>query len=281
MNLTLSQGLPVFLTRASILLDHPTCWGLAEIMSTPITINPQQDARRVFEVLKNGGIAIIPANVGYGIIATDKDALRRIFVAKKRQPHKRHAMMGSFALHQEIHNLPPHAASMVRLLTVDLDLPVGVVAPYRRDHPLVQSLPQDLFAESTVDGTLAMLVNGGPLQEELSRLATDAGLCVLGSSANVTGRGSKILVEDIEPEIRAIADIIIDYGRQKFHHPRPSSTMIDFRDVRPLRYGACYDTIQDAMRRFYGIQWPADPGKDHLFSGHLSESHSTANTNQE
>lgn len=275
--MTLSQGLPVFLTRASILLDNPTCWGLAETMSTPITINPQQDARRVFEVLKNGGIAIIPANVGYGIIATDKDALRRIFVAKKRQPHKRHAMMGSFALHQEIHNLPPHAASMVRLLTVDLDLPVGVVAPYRRDHPLVQSLPQDLLAESTVDATLAMLVNGGPLQEELSRLATDAGLCVLGSSANVTGTGSKTVVEDIEPEIRAVADIIIDYGRQKFHHPRPSSTMIDFRGVRPLRYGACYDTIQDAMQRFYGIQWPDDPGKDLLFSGHLSKTRSTDN----
>lgn len=232
-------------------------------------ISPKDDARVVFQVIRNSKIAIIPSNVGYGIVASDPDALRRIFVAKKRQPHKRHAMIGSYELHKQIHNLPSRQAEMVRLLTVDLDLPVGVVATYRPDHPIIQKIPQDLLDQSSMDGTIAMLVNGGKLQEELSKLATNAGLPLLGSSANLTGRGTKVTVEEIEPEIMSVADTIIDYGRQKYSHPRPSSTMIDFNDLRVLRFGACYNVIQDAVSRFYGIRFPDDPSRETLPSSHV------------
>lgn len=235
-------------------------------------ISPKNDAQKVFQVLQNGGIAIIPSNVGYGIVATDPDALRRIFNAKKRQPHKRHAMIGNYDLHKDIHNLPAREAEMVRRLTVDLDLPIGVVASYHPDHPIIKRIPQDLLKQSSMRGTMAMLVNGGKLQEELSRLASDAELPLLGSSANLTGTGTKVTVEEIEPEIKAAADIIIDYGRQKYSHPRPSSTMINFNDLRVLRFGSCYDVIQDVFSRFYGIYLPDDPGRDILFSGHLAHS---------
>ncbi|KAL1998568.1 hypothetical protein VTN02DRAFT_5959 [Thermoascus thermophilus] len=233
------------------------------------TIDVADDACRVFEALKNGGIAIIPASVGYGLVAIDPAALQKIFVTKQRKPHKKHGMIGSYALHRELHVLPPREAGMVKLLAVDLDLPLGVVAPFREDHPIVQRLGREILQQSSVDGTLAMLVNGGPLQEELSRLATAAGLPLMGSSANLTGEGTKSRVEDIEPEVQAAADIIIDYGRCKFSTPRASSTMYDFKHMRLVRFGACYDVIEDAFRRFYQISLPADPGREALFSGHL------------
>ncbi|CAP78999.1 hypothetical protein E8E15_004144 [Penicillium rubens] len=228
--------------------------------------SPKEDARAVFEILKRGGIAILPMSVGYGITAIDPDALDRIFRTKQRQPHKRHAMVGSYFLHRDIHILPPKEVGMVKLLTVDLDLPLGIVAPYRSDHPIIQKLPPRLLAQSVVEGTLAMLVNGGALLEELSRLAALEQLPLMGSSANITGKGAKTVVEDIEPEILEVADIVIDYGRQKFHHPRVSSTMIDFRTIKVVRYGACYDVIQDALRRFYGIELPDDPATSILQS---------------
>lgn len=233
-------------------------------------IDTQNDAGRVFQVLQGGGIAIIPASVGYGIVAIEPDALRRIFVAKRRSPLKKHAMIGSYTLQREIHHLPAREQSMVRTLAVDLDLPIGVVAPYRSEHPMIQKLPPQTLAQSTMTGTLAMLVNGGPLQERLSQLAAAAELPLMGSSANLTGAGTKTVVEDIEPEVKEIADIIIDYGQVKFSQPRPSSTMIDFVHLRALRYGACYDVVQDVFQRFYNVILPSDPGKEALFSGHVS-----------
>jgi len=232
-------------------------------------IDIKSDALRVFHILKTGGIAIIPASVGYGIVATDPEALQRVFNTKQRQPHKKHAMIGTYALHRELHILSPREAGMVRLLTVELDLPLGVIASFREDHPIIQKLGKETLQRSSVDGTLSMLVNGGKFQEELSRLASEAGLPLMGSSANLTGKGTKSAVEDIEPEIREAADIIIDHGRQRYSSPRPSSTMFDFKNMRLMRFGACFDVIQDAFWRFYGIRLPDDPGRKVLFSGHL------------
>lgn len=123
-------------------------------------IDIKADALRVFHILKTGGIAIIPASVGYGIVAIDPEALQRVFTTKQRQPHKKHAMIGSYALHRELHILPSREAEMVRLLTVDLDLPLGVIAPFREEHPIIQKLGKETLQQSSVDGTLSMLVNG-------------------------------------------------------------------------------------------------------------------------
>ncbi|KPI35317.1 uncharacterized protein AB675_9947 [Cyphellophora attinorum] len=180
-------------------------------------------------------------------------------------------MVGSYALHQRLHELPEREAGMVKLLCNDLDIPLGVIAPLRMDDPIIQKLGQETLARSSVDGTLAMLVNGGKLQEEISRLATEADLPLMGSSANMTGKGTKSLVEEIEPEIIAAADIIIDYGKRKYSVPRTSTTMINFKNMELIRFGACYDVVKYTMQRYYGIEYPEDPGKEALFSGHRGE----------
>jgi tRNA A37 threonylcarbamoyladenosine synthetase subunit TsaC/SUA5/YrdC len=229
------------------------------------------DARKAFEVLKSGGLAIVPANIGYGLVAIDPDALQRAFVTKQRQPHKRHAMVGSYKLHQELHVLPEREAKMVELLTQDFDLPLAVIAPFNPDHPIIKKIGPEMLARSSVDGTIGMLINGGSFQEELSRLCCEARLPLMGSSANLTGKGTKAVLEDVEPEIIAVADIVFDYGKRKHSFPRPSSTMIDFRTLEVMRFGACYDVIKDVFKRFYDIELPDDPGREANFSGHLRE----------
>ena len=235
-------------------------------------IDIEADAKRVFDVLVKGGLAIIPVDVGYAIIAIQTDALERAFQTKQRKPHKRHAMIGSYALHREIHVLPPRETQMCKLLVHDLNLPLGVVAPFKENHPIILKLGSETLARSSVEGTLAMLVNAGQLADRISEMAFEAGLPVMGSSANLTGKGTKSLVEDVEPEITAAADIIIDYRRMKYSMPRASSSMFDFKNMRLLRFGACYDVIKDVLKRFYDIDLPEDPGKDALFSGHAIES---------
>ncbi|PWY88850.1 hypothetical protein BO94DRAFT_534744 [Aspergillus sclerotioniger CBS 115572] len=238
-------------------------------------INVHRDAQRVFEVLQNKGIALIPGSIGYGLVASDPTALDKLFSTKRRKPHKKHAMIGNYALHQEIHILPPREESIVKTLTIDLDVPVGVAAPFRPEHPIIRNLGPELLSRCTHDGTLSMLVNGGPFQEELIKLCHEANMPVLGSSANISGSGMKVRIEDIEPEIVAAADIVVDYGKRTFSEPRASSTIINFRDMKLVRYGACYDVIQDVLKKFYGIEFPEDPGREELFSGHVDREQAT------
>ncbi|KAJ9615860.1 hypothetical protein H2200_001937 [Cladophialophora chaetospira] len=229
------------------------------------------DAKRVFEVLKAGGIAIIPAVMGYALASSSTEALEKVFTTKRRGAHKRHAMGGSYELHKELHVLKPEHAEIVRCLTQDFDLPLAVIAKYDPNHPIMKHIDGATMDALSVNGTIAMLINGGSLQDELTKLMREANLPLLGSSANLSGTGTKYCVQDINQEILDIANIVIDYGIVKFGFHGRSSTMIDFSgpNIDIVRIGVCYDVIKDLLKRFWGIEIPADPGKTSLPSGHL------------
>ena len=107
---------------------------------------------------------------------------------------------------------------------------------------------------STRDGTLALLLNAGPLHDELARLSLQQSFPIFGSSANKSLGGSKFLLEDVEPEVRAIAGIEIDYGLCRYHNAiKISSTIIDFVNWKVVRWGVCYEQIRDILLRFYKI----------------------------
>lgn len=155
------------------------------------------DARRVFEVLKDGGIAITPSSMGYALASSTPQALEKMFVTKKRPAHKRHAMGGNYALHKDLHVMRPEDAEIVRHLTQDVDLPLAVIAPFNSEHPMFKHIDQTTLEALTVDGTLAMLINGGAFQDELADLMMEAKLPLLGSSANISGTGRLISVSSL------------------------------------------------------------------------------------
>ena len=97
-----------------------------------------------------------------------------------------------------------------------------------------------------------------PLSEE--RADVDDGRLIIGSSANVSLRGVKFRVGDIEPDIIEAADVVVDYGLMRWNSYAKSSTMIDVGDMRVVRYGSCFDLIDDVLRRHFDIALPAEPG---------------------
>ena len=95
------------------------------------------DARRAFDVIRAGGIGILPMDVGYSIIGGSAAALKRIFAAKRRAPAKLNAMVADNAIHREVHIVDRRGAEIVACITEDYDLPLGAIAPARMDHPLL------------------------------------------------------------------------------------------------------------------------------------------------
>ena len=208
------------------------------------------DAERAMAVLRRGGIAILPMDVGYSLIGGSKAALARIFEAKGRASDKLNAMVGDHAIHEAIHLVDQRAQDVVQALTVDAGLPLGVIAPCDLSHPLLRVIDLD---GSNKDGTIALLMNAGSFHGAISRLSLATGHPLFGSSANRSLQGTKFRVEDMEPEITAIADIIIDYGLRKYHPYGASSTLLDVTDMTVVRKGACFELIIDTLRRRFDI----------------------------
>jgi tRNA A37 threonylcarbamoyladenosine synthetase subunit TsaC/SUA5/YrdC len=214
------------------------------------------DARRAFAILKRGGIAILPNDVGYAAIGGSAAALQRIFEAKRRPPTKLNAMLGNLAIHRDVHIVSPSQRDIVDAIVIDHDLPLGLIAPARMDHPLLRGLDAETIRGSSKAGTICMLLNAGPLHDAICRLSHAETHPLFGSSANLTMSGTKFRVEDIEPEIKSIADIILDYGLRKYHAYRASSTLLDLEAMTVARYGSCFELIADVLQRQFGISLP-------------------------
>ncbi len=217
------------------------------------------DARRAMDVMQNAGIAILPNDVGYSLIAARPAALRKIFNTKKRASTKLNAMLGNDDLHRELHQVSPRGRAIVEAITRDYDLPLGLIAPCRVDHPLLRSLDPDTFERSTKGNTLLMLLNAGNFHREITSLSLERETLLFGSSANLSMHGTKFRVEDMEPEILAIADMVVDYGLMKYHLWQASSTLLNCETLEVLRHGSCFENIADVLKRYFRIELPARP----------------------
>jgi hypothetical protein len=168
-------------------------------------------------------------------------------------------MLGNDDLQRELHVVSPRGRAIVDAITKDYDLPLGLIAPCRSDHPLLRALDADTLERSTKGGTLLMLLNAGPFHREITRLSLERGTLLFGSSANLSMHGTKFRVEDMEPEITAIADLIVDYGLMKYHLWKASSTLLDCETLQVVRHGSCFENIADILRRHFGVELAPAP----------------------
>lgn len=217
----------------------------------------QGDARRAMDALRKGGIAIFPVDVGYTIAGGSAASLKRIFDTKQRAPSKLNAMVGDMAIHRDLHVLDARGRQMVAAITEDYNLPLGCIAPYRTDSPLIRALDPAAVSGSTRDGTLAMLLNAGPFHAELCKLSREENFPIFGSSCNFTNTGTKFRVEDIPVEMLELADVVIDYGLRKYHKYQRSATLINFETMEVVRVGSCYELIADVLKRHFDVELPA------------------------
>jgi tRNA A37 threonylcarbamoyladenosine synthetase subunit TsaC/SUA5/YrdC len=153
---------------------------------------------------------MIPHACGYSMFGGTEEATNRIFLTKQRAGHKRNSLLCDMETQRELQVLDRRAQDMIEAIAVDYDLPLSVIAPYRTDHPLLKNISADLLRGGTANDTINLYCNAGFFPDELCKLARAANQIMFGSSANLTGTGQKFRISDVQPEVRAIADLIID-----------------------------------------------------------------------
>ena len=217
----------------------------------------RKDAEEVISVVGSGGIAIVPLDVAYAIIGQKEEAIKKIFMVKKRSMDKPSGMLACMDHSQILHDLGVREREILRVTIEEYDLPISVVAPFNPSHPSLANVDPYVMETSSKAGTLDMLLNAGRFHNILSQLCFDLKNPVFGSSANISLTGSKFRVADIEPELIKVADLVIDYGTSKYENPDGvSSTIIDFRDFTVVRYGCCYDSIKEVFKKHFSIELP-------------------------
>lgn len=161
----------------------------------------REDCNAVLDTLEAGGVAIIPTCLTYAIVGHRAGAIAAIFAAKARSYSKPCGLFGSLAMSREVHDLPADKHEIMRVLKDEEELPFSIVAPFRRSQPLLARLDPFVVQNSSKDGTMDMVVSGGPFVAKLAELSLVRGIAAFGSSANRSLGGSKYRLSDVEPEV--------------------------------------------------------------------------------
>ncbi len=204
----------------------------------------ERDAKRVLDTVAEGGVAIFPATVGYAIVGHTEEAVKRIYAAKQRSFGKPCGWFGNWDLFGEVIDAPARSRQVVQAVIGKHNLPLSIVAPFRSDHDFVGAVPDFVLQSASLNGTLDMLLNAGPLHNAIAAGARARGMPVVGSSANRSLTGSKFRLEHVEAEVRDAADLCIDYGLTRYHNDKGrGSTIIDLVSFKTFRVGCLYEEI--------------------------------------
>ena len=161
-----------------------------------------------------GGVAIFPADTVYGLAAEpdSRESVERLYRLKGRLPDKPSAVM-FFELELALAALPKLGDRTRAVVQALLPGPVTILLP----NP-AHRFPLACGSEPDRIGIRVPLLEG-----PLAPLAS-VRWPVLQSSANLAGQPEARRVEDVAPEIRARADLVLDGGEL----PGTPSTVVDF-----------------------------------------------------
>ena len=214
---------------------------------------PDPDAQRIYDILRRGGLALVPTDVGYGLLAMESEAVERIYALKGRPVTKPCVTVANAAILADV-ALPVGAVVVDWLRHITRTLPLAVVAPLDPASRLVGSMAPFVRSQATHEGTIAAFFSAGRLVESVAELARADGRLVVGSSANASGTGNNATLAEVPETMRLGADAVVDRGPVRLANPEKiPATILDLTTGRFLRRGVAFEQIE---RSWTAVQTP-------------------------
>ena len=213
----------------------------------------EADTHRVYAALRRGGLALVPIEAGYGLIAIEEPAVRRIYELKGRPATKPCVTVASPAITASV--AAPIAPPIVHWIAAIAKVsPLAIVTAVAADSALRGSQSAFVRDQTTSHDTIALFYAAGRLVESVAELARRDGRLVVGSSANLSGTGNNYRFADVPAVMVDGVDLALDRGptHSSGASERLASTILDLTTGTFLRRGIDFDRISaswHALRR--------------------------------
>lgn len=202
-----------------------------------------QDAIRAHHILRDGGVVLLPTDVGFGLVACSDAAIERIYALKGRPASKPCVTVANAAILDDVAELPGEA-ERAWLERTARRVPIAVVNRVRAGSSLLARMSSYALGQITSAGTIATFLNAGALVDALAVLARLEGRLVVGSSANVAFTGNNYGLDEVPASIRDAVDLVIPGARARYADPRKlATTILDMTRGSFVREGIAFDAI--------------------------------------
>lgn len=170
-----------------------------------------EDIKKACQVMQEGGVILYPTDTiwGIGCDATNEEAVRRVYEIKHRADSKAMLVLVDSEAKVEfyVREVPPVAWDLIELST----RPLTII------YDGARNLAPNLLAE---DGSVGIRVTNEPFSKQLCMRFKRA---IVSTSANISGRPAPSIFADIDEEIKAAVDYVVESRRDETDRPSPSS----------------------------------------------------------
>ena len=159
------------------------------------------DKDKLLNVLKNGGIAIIPTDTTYGIVcdALNEEAVKKVYYAKKRDFNKPLIILVS-------------DIEMLKKYTKDLnDLEIKIIEKYMPNKLSMLLKKNDLISDLVIASSNLVGIRI-PDSKELRDFISILNSPIVASSANISGSDIVTNLDNLEEELKSKIDYIYNGG---------------------------------------------------------------------
>lgn len=207
-----------------------------------------RDARRAYQTLLDGGVVLLPTDVGFGLVACTDAAIGRIYELKGRPRAKPCVTVANAAILDDVAMIP-NQRTRAWVGQMSARAPLAVVNDVRPTSSLLGRLSPLAREQATTHGSVATFLNAGALVTRIAEIALSQGRMVLGSSANVAFTGNNYALEEVPASIRDAVDLVIAGPRAPYANPqRLATTILDLRSGEFIRVGIEHATIAASWR---------------------------------
>ncbi len=210
----------------------------------------ETDARRMYTLLADGGLALARTNTGYGLVGMKSDAVRRIYELKGRSASKPCVTVGTMAILDDVAK-GIEADTRTWLAGAVTQWPMAVIARTNQHSALLSSFEPFVASQCTKEDTIATFFGVGELIARTASIAHTYGQLIVGSSANLAGTGNNYTIEEVPDAIRNAVDLEFDYGVAPFTTDRKlASTILDLTRGTFQREGCAFAQVEASWKEF-------------------------------
>jgi tRNA A37 threonylcarbamoyladenosine synthetase subunit TsaC/SUA5/YrdC len=205
------------------------------------------------DAIENGGLALIKAHIGYGLLGNSESSIKKMYNIKGRPYSNPCIIPANLELASQIAEISKTTMSWLEEITQKTTL--AVVFKIKEDAVFLKGLDPWVREQATVNNTVALFLNTGDYIEDMVEIAMKKNMLLIGSSGNLSGHGNQYEVESVGDEIVNQADFFYDGGECIYKNDkRMATTIINNSNKTVRRRGVNSESIISSYERYHGIK---------------------------
>ena len=208
------------------------------------------EVEHVLDVIRGGGLTLLKANIGYGLIGHTERSIRRMYEVKGRPLTNPCITIGSIEVLRDL-VIPLDPRLLDWIAEVSEMTTLAVINRLNPDSRLFNRLTPHVRRQCSENGTVATFIRTGAFVEKLVEKGLKEDLLLVGSSGNISSTGNRYTFADVQPPVLEGVDFWHEKRDAKYRNDQKLATsIVNLTNFTFRRKGVNHEYIEQSLADF-------------------------------